>query len=165
MRAARDEYAAIRKRYLSDLLAERLMDQTRVRVGGVSLEVRFDPGKGAVWASSLGADPYLPVETFVVASDLLSAQGPAPLGDAMKGALGDDALPMHSVEGAVAREVFGRRAGERVYRRITAIAAVMVHLRLAKLNSTTGLLESPGIDLLDAVESPIELLEVVHSSP
>ncbi|MEZ5363159.1 MAG: hypothetical protein R2748_12665 [Bryobacterales bacterium] len=157
-------YNSARRRYLSELLEQRLSKKTRVMACGLSFEAHFDPEKQAVWTSSLGAEPYLPTDVFVVVCELLSGEGVARLGDAMKGALGDPALPLDSVEGAVAEQVFGRQPGERVYRRVGAITALMVHLGMARLDADAGVLETTGAGVYVGSGKPIERLEMLHSS-
>jgi hypothetical protein len=46
--------------------------------------------------------------------------------DAMNSRLGDEGLPLDSVEGYVAHVVDGKQVGESVFRRISPIAAILV---------------------------------------
>lgn len=156
-------YQEIRKSHLTSVLEARLGETTRIRSCGVTFDAKFEPENQAVWTSSLGAEPYLPTEVFVVVSELLSANGSAPLGDAMKGRLGDPELPLESVEGAVAQQVFGMKQGDRVFRRVGAIAALMVHLHLARYHANNGRLESPGANVYVRPAEPADGGEVLHS--
>ena len=161
--SARQDYLATRKRHMAKILAEKLGTKSRIEWRGVAFDAVYDPVKDAVWVSSLGASPYLPTESFVVASELLSAKGRAPRGDAMRGKLGEPALPLDSIEGVVAKEVFQRAPGAAVYRRIGPLTALMVHLRLAEYDAVSGHLKSPGIQLNTVHESAPPAAEMLHS--
>jgi len=77
--------------------------------------------------SNLGNQPLLPWAAFEEAVSLLAEEdGKARTGDAMKSKLGDDGLPLNSIEGRVAHRVYGRRLGDSVFRRITPIAGTLV---------------------------------------
>jgi hypothetical protein len=101
---------------------------------------------------------------LVVASDLLSTAGRATQGDAVRGKLGDPELPLDSIEGAVASEVFHRPVGSTVYRRIAPIAALMVHLRLAECDGP-GWLKCPGVQVNTVYEPASPAPEMLHSGP
>jgi hypothetical protein len=77
--------------------------------------------------SNLPSAPLLPWEVFTVVLQLLSDNnGSIIRGNAMNHSLGDDELPIHSVEGCVARKIYGKQIGESVYRRISPIANILV---------------------------------------
>jgi len=56
---------------------------------------------------------------------LESNNATAPKGNAMNGRLGDDKLPDKSVEGYLARKLFGKKTGDSVFRRISPVAAIL----------------------------------------
>jgi len=58
---------------------------------------------------------------------LLARQGGrAESGDAMGSRLGDEGLPLDSIEGHIAQVVYGKQVGESVFRRISPISAILV---------------------------------------
>ena len=77
--------------------------------------------------NNLSTQPFLPWEVFVETVHLLRAEGGvAQRGNAMNYKLGGKKLPLNSVEGHVASQVYGKEPGEWVFRRITPIAAILV---------------------------------------
>lgn len=126
--------------------------------------------------SNLGQQPFLPWDVFTETVGLLRENGGKALkGDAMSSRLGEVALPIDSVEGRVAFRVYGKGAGESVFRRITPIVNILVHasicmpgrgkyLELKTLPNTTGI-ETPPSDRT-SVESLVEYcrehLELEH---
>ena len=161
---AEQEYHTARKREISDLLAAKLSRKTSICWGGATFQAVYRPARDAVWVSNLGVSPYLPSEVFVVATGLLTAHGRAPRGDALRSKLGEPGLPIGSIEGAIASSVFGRAEGEPVFRRITPITALLVHLRLAEYDQRGDCLEAPGMRVAPAVDAgPAEPEEVLHS--
>jgi hypothetical protein len=93
----------------------------------------------------------LPSKVFYVASELIGRNGRAPKGDAIGSLLGEPGLPLDSIEGAVASQVFGRNAGDPVYRRITPICALMVYLRLAEDDGGSGYLEPHSVRVTQTI--------------
>lgn len=80
-----------------------------------------------VRVDNLGTQPDLPWAVFREAVALLIRNGgQASRGDAMQGKLGDERLPLNSVEGHIAHAVYGRRLGDSVFRRITPIVCVLI---------------------------------------
>ncbi|GAH61929.1 unnamed protein product, partial [marine sediment metagenome] len=80
-----------------------------------------------VRVDNLGTQPDLPWAVFREAVALLIRNGgQASRGDAMQGKLGDERLPLNSVEGHIAYAVYGRRLGDSVFRRITPIVCVLI---------------------------------------
>ena len=76
---------------------------------------------------NLSTQPFLPWEVCVETVLLLRAEGGvAKRGNAMNYRLGEEKLPLNSVEGHVASQVYGKEPGEWVFRRITPIAAILV---------------------------------------
>lgn len=83
--------------------------------------------EGGVSVSNLGNQPLLPWAVFEEAVALLGRMGGrAARGDAMHCRLGDDGLPLDSVEGHIAAAVYGQREGDSVFRRITPVACILV---------------------------------------
>lgn len=82
---------------------------------------------GGVIVSDLGNQPFLPWEVFTETVSLLIRRGgSAEKGNVMGHRLGTDGLPMDSVEGHVARAVYGKQKGESVFRRVSPIANILV---------------------------------------
>jgi hypothetical protein len=76
--------------------------------------------------SNLDTNRFLPIEVFAVTISLLSWTGDkqAPKGNAHV-KLGEVGLPLNSVEGHVARIVYGKTAGDSVFRRIVPISRIL----------------------------------------
>jgi hypothetical protein len=77
--------------------------------------------------NNLGANPFLPFDVFVATISLLtlSENNTAIKGSAQKGVLGSDGLPLNSIEGHIARIIYGYQIGENVFRRIVPIANIL----------------------------------------
>lgn len=83
--------------------------------------------ENGITVSNLGSERFLDWRVFEEAVKLLRFHGgAAQKGNAMGGRLGDRELPLDSIEGHIAYEVYGKREGESVFRRITPIAAILV---------------------------------------
>jgi hypothetical protein len=83
-----------------------------------------DPG---IEVSDLGNQPFLPWKVFEEAVDLMVRKGGrAERGDAMSSRLGEEGLPLDSIEGHIAHVVYGKQEGDSVFRRISPIAAILV---------------------------------------
>ena len=81
---------------------------------------------GGIEVDNLGNQPYLPWCVFQEAvCVLIRNQGSAKRGDAMNSRLGDEGLPLDSVEGHIALVVYGHEVGDSVFRRITPIACIL----------------------------------------
>lgn len=78
--------------------------------------------------SNLGTSTLLPWEVFGAVIELLGKMEShqAAKGDAMNGKLGDERLPLDSVEGYIASEVYGKQKGSIVFRRITPVVKILV---------------------------------------
>jgi hypothetical protein len=82
--------------------------------------------EGGIEVDNLGNQPFLPWCVFQEAvCVLIRNQGIAKRGDAMNSRLGDERLPLNSVEGHIALVVYGKDIGESVFRRITPIACIL----------------------------------------
>lgn len=84
---------------------------------------------GIIVKKSLGSYPFLPWAVFHETVQLLERQG----GQALRGncqgkgiTLGNVALPVNSVEGYVAQQIYGKKIGKTVFRRVSAIANILV---------------------------------------
>ena len=82
---------------------------------------------GGIRVSNLYNEPLLPWAAFEETVRLLVQKGGrATRGNAMEGKLGEEGLPLDSVEGHVAQAVYGKRPGDSVLRRITPIACILI---------------------------------------
>ena len=82
--------------------------------------------EGGIEVDNLGNQPYLPWCVFQEAvCVLIRNQGTAIRGDAMNFRLGDEGLPLDSVEGHIALVVYGKQVGGSVFRRITPVACIL----------------------------------------
>jgi len=80
-----------------------------------------------VLVSNLGNQPFLPWAAFQEAVCLLIRKGgEARYGNALGGKLGSPSLPLDSIEGHIARVVYGKCPGEGVFRRKTPIAGILI---------------------------------------
>lgn len=77
--------------------------------------------------SNLGNYPFLPMDVFTVTLTLLEIKNnkTARKGEAMKFRLGDAELGFDSVEGLIAKIVYGKDVGDTVFRRITPISRIL----------------------------------------
>lgn len=92
---------------------------------GGTFRARLVPG--GIEVDNLGLQPTLSWDAFEAAVRCLEESGGrAARGDAMNARLGDAALPLDSVEGYVAHTVYGRQAGQTVFRRITPLACLLI---------------------------------------
>mgnify|MGYP001038563695 CR=1 FL=1 len=83
--------------------------------------------KKGVEVDNLGNQSFLPWIVFIEVINLLNRNhGVAIRGDAMNAKLGDEGLPLDSVEGHIASVVYGKEVGDSVFRRITPIACILV---------------------------------------
>ena len=80
-----------------------------------------------VKVTNLGSSPFLPMSVFEATIELLmqNANHTAVKGSARNGRLGDEFLPLDSVEGHVAHKVFDRLEGNTVLQRITPISRIL----------------------------------------
>lgn len=80
-----------------------------------------------IYVDNLGNQPFLCWDAFIEAVSILKAKGGrAKKGDAMKSKLGEQDLPLNSVEGHVAHAVYEYQEGDYVFRRITPIACILI---------------------------------------
>lgn len=84
---------------------------------------------------NLGGQPLLPWIVFEEVIDLLVRMGGrAENGNAMECKLGDEGLPLDSIEGHIAQTVYGKKLGDSVFRRISPISAILVWAGLCDTN-------------------------------
>ncbi len=80
-----------------------------------------------IQVDNLGTQPLLPWVVFQEAVCVLIRNGGrAERGDAMKAKLGEEGLSLDSIEGHIARVVYGKRPGDAVFRRVTPVACVLI---------------------------------------
>jgi hypothetical protein len=105
-----------------------------LQMRGQTFEARVSDDRGGFIVSNLGAPidrrtnaNYLPLQVFYVVVDLLLDKGgEASKGDVFKNRLGDDGLPLDSVEGIIAHKVYGRNIGDTVFRRISPVNGILL---------------------------------------
>lgn len=81
-----------------------------------------------IWVSNLDTSPMLNWAVFDCAISLGKEKGIGERirkGNAMQGRLGDRLLPLDSIEGAIAHQVFEQPSGASVFRKISAIGGVL----------------------------------------
>ncbi len=83
--------------------------------------------KEGIWVDNLGTQHILPWMVFEETIHILRRQGGrAQRGDAMGCKLGDPGLPLDSIEGHIAKTVYGKQIGDSVFRRISPVAAILI---------------------------------------
>ena len=93
---------------------------------------------------NLGNQPFLPWEVFQEAiCVLLRNGGRASRGNAMNFRLGEEGLPIDSIEGHIAFVVYGKRNGDFVFRRIAPIASILVWAGLCRTSPGELILRAP----------------------
>lgn len=76
---------------------------------------------------NLRSEKLLEWKVFEATMKLLRENGVSALrGNAMGFRLGDAELPLNSVEGYVAHNIYGKNSGDSVFRRVSPIAAILV---------------------------------------
>ena len=97
--------------------------------------------EGGIEVDNLGNLPFLPWAVFQEAICLLIRNnGRAARGDAMVARLGEPELTTETIEGHVAQAVYGKQAGESVFRRITPISCILVWSELCEYEKGTLIL-------------------------
>lgn len=124
-----------RKMQHLNILKEKLME-----LGGNEIQLDLQGGEHftftpvisagdvmGVSVSNLRSSPFLPIDVFSVVISLLvlSSEYTANKGDAMNFALGEEGLPLNSVEGHVANVIYGTDVGVKCLRRITPISHIL----------------------------------------
>jgi hypothetical protein len=103
--------------------------------------------------TALGNEGFIPIDVFTAVISLLSLSSGhfAKNGNAMGSRLGSEELPFNSIEGHVARIVYGKNEGVAILKRITPIAGILVWAGICERISQKGS-EQGGLRLIsDAV--------------
>jgi hypothetical protein len=88
---------------------------------------------GGIEVDNLRSENFLSWQVFEEVLLLLRREGGrASRGNAMACRLGSPGLPLNSVEGHIAKTIYGKLTGDSVFRRISPIAAIMVWAGLCK---------------------------------
>lgn len=70
---------------------------------------------------------FLPWGVFFTSVELLLEQGgTASRGNVMGTRLGDDALPLNSIDGRIAERIYGKQLGDTVLRRSSPVATILI---------------------------------------
>ena len=94
--------------------------------------------KDGVFVNNLDKFPFLEWKVFEKVIELLNSEDePVIKGDAMTDKLGGARLPINSVEGYIAKEVYGRKIGDSVFRRITPIVNILIWVGICKNGNGT----------------------------
>jgi hypothetical protein len=107
----------------------------KIKGGIFKAELQSD----GVNVNNLGDQPFLPWAVFEEAFQLLrNFGGQAQKGNAMNSRLGDQELRLDSIEGNIAYNIYNKKEGESVFRRITPIAGILIWAGICK-NVPNGL--------------------------
>lgn len=88
---------------------------------------------GGIVVDNLKNEPFLEWKVFEKAIELLEKEGGIALkGDAMGSKLGEPGLPLNSIEGYIAKEVYGKEVGDSVFRRISPIVNILIWAGVCK---------------------------------
>ena len=88
-----------------------------------------------IYVDNLGALHFLPWVVFTETVRLLEIRGGrALLGDADFGRLGDDFLPLDSVEGYLAVGLYDKMVGDEVFPRIIPVASILEWASIARID-------------------------------
>lgn len=83
--------------------------------------------------SNLGNNPFLPWDVFTESVNLIERLGGiAKKGDAMLFSLGEKGLDLNTIEGYIATKIYNKKNGEKVFRRITPIANILIWAGICK---------------------------------
>ena len=98
-----------------------------IKNGNSSFDISYaNDESGICFATPKGETTVLPWNAFFAAVDILKEKnGKALKGDAAKGKLGSKALPLDSVEGYVAVNVFGKKKNQEIDKNIPKIATIL----------------------------------------
>ena len=88
---------------------------------------RAELSEDGIYVDNLRNQPFLPWAVFVEAFELMKKMGGRAIkGDAMQHRLGTQGLPIDSIEGHIAYTVYGKKAGDSIFRRITPLACILI---------------------------------------
>ena len=83
--------------------------------------------------NNLGSSPFLHWDVFVESVDLIEKLGGiAKKGNAMSYSLGERELDLNTIEGYIAAKIYKKKNGEKVFRRITPIANILIWAGICK---------------------------------
>lgn len=86
-----------------------------------------------VLVDNLDKKPLLEWKVFEKTIELLEKNGGIALkGDAMGFKLGEEKLPINSIEGYIAKEVYNKSIGDSVFRRITPIVNILIWIGICE---------------------------------
>ena len=86
-----------------------------------------------VSVNNLYNTPFLEWQVFEKVIELLEREGgQAVKGDSMKNKLGGEKLSISSVEGYIAKEVYNKKIGDSVFRRITPVVNILIWAGVCK---------------------------------
>ena len=119
--------------------------------GNESFEAKLS--NDGISVDNLGNSPFLPWDVFIESVSLLHENGgQAKRGDAMNSKLGDEKLPLNSIEGHVAHVVYGIQIGDRItIRRITPIACILIWAKICQHKSGELLLSNNYVMMSDQI--------------
>lgn len=101
------------------------MAELQMLIGHKTFCVKLE--NDGVLVDNLHSEPFLAWEVFEKAIELLEQEGGNALkGDAMGSKLGEDGLPINSIEGYIAKEVYGKELGDSVFRRISPVVNILI---------------------------------------
>lgn len=101
--------------------------ETEIKNGNTKLVVGYAADESGIsFKTAKGEETVLVWDVFFATVDILrQKEGKALKGDANKGKLGTKALPLDSVEGYVAENVFGKKKRQTVEKNITKISTLL----------------------------------------
>ncbi len=80
-----------------------------------------------IMVDNLSTQPLLPWIVFEeTVNFLIQKGGRAEKGNAMNYRLGEEGLPLDSIEGHIAQAVYGKEPGDSIFRRISPLSAILV---------------------------------------
>jgi hypothetical protein len=107
----------------------RVVSIPKQKGGSFSVELAED----GVNVDNLGSQPFLPWVVFEEAVWVMRLNGGrAQFGKAMSVRLGEPDLPYDSIEGHIASQVYGKRHGDSVFRRIVPISNILIWSGICK---------------------------------
>lgn len=121
---------------ISDIIKEKLLkNDGRVEINLLKANrtLHVELSNGGLLVDNLGNESFLEWKVFEKTVELLEKEGGIALkGDAMGSKLGEGKLPFNSIEGYIAKEVYGKKAGDSVFRRITPIVNILIWAGVCK---------------------------------
>jgi len=103
-------------------------------------------GYDGINVTNLGNQPFLSWDVFRVAIELLNKLGGTAIrGNAMNYRLGEQGLPLNSVEGYIANKIYRKNEGDSVFKRISPVANILVHVDICRHGNRVLILnQEPG---------------------